>query len=261
MMNRATTQQSNPSLAVARTAAASGQRVIGYVSDDIPVELIVAAGALPVRLSGIPQPTPRADPYLESSFGPAARSLLEQWLQGELDFLDAIVFPRSNDTAQRLYYYVCELQRRGVHSGPRSLIFDVARIARDTSRQHTCDSVRKLAALLGASEDKLNAGATRLAARAALLTELTEMRLALRALPGSAVMRAWRSLESDWTSNSEAAVRDALAASTRVDNTTRVLIAGSTPPDERFHAAVERAGGNVVDEFFDAAPAQAALFM
>ena len=47
------------------------------------------------------------------------RSIAEQWLTGELDFLDAVVFPRSDDSAQRLYYYLCELQRRGARAAAR----------------------------------------------------------------------------------------------------------------------------------------------
>ena len=100
-------------LAAARTAARGGSRVIGYVGNDIPVALILAADALPVRLRGLAGPTPRADRFLESSFTPDTRSIAEQWLAGDLDFLDAVVFARSDDAGQRLYYYVCELQRRG----------------------------------------------------------------------------------------------------------------------------------------------------
>ena len=34
--------------AVARSVAAAGRRVVGYVGNDIPVALIIASGALPV---------------------------------------------------------------------------------------------------------------------------------------------------------------------------------------------------------------------
>ena len=37
-----------------------------------------------------------------------------QWLQGDLDHLEAVVFARGDDSGQRLYYYLCELQRRGL---------------------------------------------------------------------------------------------------------------------------------------------------
>jgi benzoyl-CoA reductase/2-hydroxyglutaryl-CoA dehydratase subunit BcrC/BadD/HgdB len=246
-------------LAAAREQNARGKRVIGYLGDDIPVELILAADALPLRLSAPPQETALADPYLESSFGPAARSFLQWWLTGELDFLEAIVFPRSNDTAQRLYYYVCELQRRGVRQGPQSLIYDLARANRDTSRQHTLAATEKLARELGASVDRLNAAVARLRQRTALLHTLTSLRVQEPALRGTDALQLWRSLQYDWTEEFERDVRDALTMLSPLAATTRVVVAGSTPPDERFHAAIERAGANVVDEFFDEAPAHAAL--
>ncbi|HVF17281.1 MAG TPA: 2-hydroxyacyl-CoA dehydratase family protein, partial [Steroidobacteraceae bacterium] len=40
--------------------------------------------------------------------------------------------------------------------------------------------------------------------------------------------------------------------------TKRFVTAGSTPPDERLHRAIELGGGNVVDEFFDGSIAQCA---
>jgi benzoyl-CoA reductase/2-hydroxyglutaryl-CoA dehydratase subunit BcrC/BadD/HgdB len=246
-------------LAAAREQNARGKRVIGYLSDDIPVELILASDALPLRLSAPPQETPLADPYLESSFGPAARSFLQWWLSGELDFLEAVVFPRSNDTAQRLYYYVCELQRRGVRHGPRSLIYDLARVNRDASRQHTLAATQKLGGELGVSLARLDAAVSRLQQRTALLNALTSLRVQEPALSGTDALRIWRSLQYDWTEEFERSVQGAMATLPRLASAPRVIVAGSTPPDERFHAAIEQAGANVVDEFFDEAPAHAAL--
>ena len=245
-------------LAAAQSESARGRRCVGYIGDDIPVELILAADTLPIRLRGIPQSTPQADRYLESSFGPASRSLLEQWLQGDLDFLDAIVFPRSNDTAQRLYYYICELQRRGVRKGPRSLIYDLARVDRDTSRAHTLAATRALAAQLGTQASQLDAALMRLRDRASLARELVGLRIADSAIAGSFAMRAWRSLQLNWTEAFEKQVRESIASAARATYSARLLLAGSTPPDERFHVAIERAGCNVVDEFFDEAPCHGA---
>src|SRR5262245_35237078 len=101
-------------------------RVVGYVGD-VPVELILAAKALPIRLRGLAgASTPLADRYLESAFSPEVRAIAELWLSGQLDDIQSVVFPRSNDSAQRLYYYLCELQRTGRCAGPRPLLFDVA---------------------------------------------------------------------------------------------------------------------------------------
>lgn len=252
-------ERSSSPFNAARAEHARGRRVVGYIGDDIPVELILAADALPLRLSGIPQATPLADRYLESSFGPSARSLLQTWLSGDLDFLDAIVFPRSNDTAQRLYYYVCELQRRAIHQGPRSLIYDLARVNRDTSREHTIAATRSLASQLESSAARLDAAVARITDRAALLRKLAHLRAADAALAGSDALRLWRVLQQDWTKAFEKDARDWIESSARIANQPRLLLAGSTPPDERFHSSVESAGANIVDEFFDEAPVHASI--
>jgi hypothetical protein len=123
-------------LQVARAEARDGSRVIGYVGNDVPVALIMASGALPLRLrGGTHAGTARADQYLESAYSPESRGVAEQWLSGELDFIEAVVFPRTDDSAQRLYYYLCELQRRGLCAGPRPLLYDVANLARPMSAE------------------------------------------------------------------------------------------------------------------------------
>lgn len=54
------------------------------------------------------------------------------------------MFSRAEDTSQRLYYYICELQRLGQIGGPKPRILDIAKIPRDTSLSHTLDKVRAL---------------------------------------------------------------------------------------------------------------------
>src|SRR6187549_4002425 len=119
---------------VARNAADAGERVVGYVGNDVPVALILAADALPVRLrakadAGIS----RIDQFVETSFATELRVIANQWLEGSLDHLDAVIFARGDDSGQRLYYYLCELQRRGLCRGPRPLLYDVASLPREAS--------------------------------------------------------------------------------------------------------------------------------
>ena len=99
----------------------------------IPVELIVALRAMPLQIPVFDiEDTTLADRYLEESFEPATCAVAERYLRGELNFLDSIIFPRSNDSAQRLYYYLCELRR--THFGRRPPSFDI-RSGQNTARQ------------------------------------------------------------------------------------------------------------------------------
>jgi benzoyl-CoA reductase/2-hydroxyglutaryl-CoA dehydratase subunit BcrC/BadD/HgdB len=95
-----------------RLAAARSAWTIGYVGADTPVELITAAGALPVRLFGDPgASTEDGDRYLGRGVDPAARSVLSRILTGVWDGLDALVVSRDSEASLRVFYALRELRR------------------------------------------------------------------------------------------------------------------------------------------------------
>ncbi|MXO70817.1 2-hydroxyacyl-CoA dehydratase [Alteraurantiacibacter buctensis] len=132
--------------------------MIALAGPNLPHELLAAAGKHGGAIAlGLDQPTPRAQQWLESKFAPHAFALVESWAAGAYDHLDAVLFSRADDTSQRLYYYLCELQRRGLLAGPRPLIFDVGKIPRTSSRDLTVAAVRRLAGELGVGDAALEA--------------------------------------------------------------------------------------------------------
>ena len=186
-------------LRAARDAAASGQLVIGYMTRDVPVELIFASQACPVRLRGlIEAETSAADCYLETAFTPEARSVCEQWLCGDLDFIDAVIFPRSHDAAQRLYYYLCELQRCGHAHGPTPLMFDVSTIARSTSFDHTLAATKQLARVLQIEAAAIHTSVARYQKRRTILDQLSAARIASPSLRGSDAFSILCAADLDW---------------------------------------------------------------
>jgi len=202
----------NP-LAAGRTYSKAGGTVIGYAGFEIPVELIIAAGAMPVQLSGLmPADSKLADKYLEDSFEPFVRVLAEQYLQGNLDFLKHIILPRSNDSAQRLYYYLCELRRSKGVCGPEPLIYDLAKIPRETSRLYSEQSTRRLASEIGTIEADLPKAISRRNQRRWLFDALNRARIRQRNMQGSFIDRVYRASDlcdadifdtelSDWMEN------------------------------------------------------------
>lgn len=131
-------------------------KTIASIGGDMPIDLLAATGRYAGSVGwNIDRPTPRADQWLESKFAPWTRSILEDWADGVFDHLEAVVFTRGNDTAQRLYYYVCELRTRGLIAGPEPLIFDIARAARSSSEARTIASVYGLAKRLDVSDAAL----------------------------------------------------------------------------------------------------------
>ena len=236
-------------LHVARAAARAGTRVVGYLGNDVPVAVIAAAGALPLRLRGLASvSTARADQFLESAFTPESRAIAESWLNGEFDFIDVVVFPRTDDSAQRLYYYLSELQRRRLCGGPRPLLYDVANIARATSVEHTRDSTRRLALELGTADAQLADAARRVEHRVALSAEIAARCAADAPLLGSIAWRLQRASAYDWQESFDVATRQWLEGAPRLAGPRRIVLAGDPPPDVALHQAIEDAGASVVLE-------------
>lgn len=212
---------------------------IGYVGFDLPEDLLASPGLtachLPWRI-GIP--TPRADQWLESSFAPWSRLILEDWADGRFDCFDAVVFTRGDDSAQRLYYYVSELQRTGELGGPRALIYDIATIRSASSEARCVEALRTLAAELGIGADALSEGV----ARANRRRQWMSAAQAGRGGGGARYERIARAslfapLEDQPLPLNEAAAPQG-----------RVLLAGSPPSGDWLHRAVDEAGWSVVAE-------------
>jgi hypothetical protein len=240
-------------LGAARAHAQSGGRVIGYVGADIPVELIIAGNAFPLRLPSFEQRSvAAADCYLESGFMPDVRSICEQFLQGAFEFLHSIILPRSNDSAQRLYYYLSELRSRGLAHGPEPLIFDLAKIPRDASRAHSRASTESLASQIGARPEALPRAIAQRNRRRELIAAAAAARLnGTSSCRGSVMDRIFRAADFCDAEVFDAEFEAWLQKAGVPNDQPRVLLAGSAPPDERLHVAVEAAGGNVVAELGD----------
>lgn len=133
--------------------------MIAYVGPDLPQDLLTATGACcgPVKWN-VDRSMPAADHWLESKFPLWTRSILQDWADGALDGLDAVIFSRADDAAQRLYYYVCELRQRAAIKGPEPVIFDTAMIQRASSVAHMRGAIERLAMRLGVDDDALERG-------------------------------------------------------------------------------------------------------
>jgi benzoyl-CoA reductase/2-hydroxyglutaryl-CoA dehydratase subunit BcrC/BadD/HgdB len=246
----------------ARAYQQAGGRVIGYVGAEIPVELIIAANAMPLQVPVFGTTDFKsANQYFEDSFAPSVKAIAEQYLQGGLDFLDAIILPRSNDSAQRLYYYLCELRRSDMVGGPTPLIYDLAKIPRDSSLTHSEQATRKLAHTLGTEETALPKAIALRNRRRELLAAANFARIRQKNVQGSFIDRVFRAADLCDAIPFDTALSDWLERNQRENSIPgpRLLLAGNAPPDERLHRAVETAGGNVVAEFGDFASCSAQL--
>jgi len=132
--------------------------MIAIAGPNLPHELLAATGRASGPLPYDPdRATPRACQWLESKFAPWAGPVLETWAEGGYDGLDQVLFSRADDTSQRLYYYICELQRRGAAAGPEPLICDIAKIPRSASLLRTRETLTRLCERLEVSSACLEA--------------------------------------------------------------------------------------------------------
>lgn len=213
---------------------------VAYVGADFPLDIVLATERafchLPWR-SG--RATPVADQWLESAFPGWARSMLEDWAGGVFDCFASVVFSRGDDASQRLYYYICELQRQHRLAGPRALILDAATIPRDSSVRHNLRALTTLLDELQIDTRDLLQGVTAANARRQWYRQLASR----HGLPGELRERMARAtlFRDLYPDCAEASLPDG--------NTGRgVLLVGSAPPDERLHAAVTAAGWNLRGE-------------
>ena len=91
----------------------SGKKTVLTLGCDVPDEVIIAAGMLPLRVSGDwENGQPEADKYLEHSFGPVWRAMWEKIVNGKSAWLyDYIAISKSSDMLIRMFYYLREIKR------------------------------------------------------------------------------------------------------------------------------------------------------
>ncbi len=91
---------------------AGGGRVAGYIGVDVPEELLLAAGFLPLRVTGRPGgDTTLADQYLGATFNGLARTMFNRLLDGTYAFLNRLIIPSTPEAVLRLFYYLREIRR------------------------------------------------------------------------------------------------------------------------------------------------------
>jgi len=216
----------------------------GYVGLHIPADLLGVPGRVSCHLPWRKQvSTPTAAQWLEPGFPGWAFSMVEDWAQGRFNCFEQVVFSRGEDAVHRLYYYICELQRRGQVGGPKPLVFDIAKIPRESSRRHTAAALRKLMQDLAVSQEQLVSGIQRTNSLREAFSGLQRR----RAGPGRLYEKLVRAslfdevggLLESWPSQE---AKDAIGT---------VMLAGSAPPDDTLHTAVESAGWTVVEEVYD----------
>jgi len=86
----------------ARELKAAGNKVIGYLTALGPVEILTAAGVVPVRLKGnVSEAITKGDAFMETIVCPFVRNVFDAAVKGKYDFLDGMVLPHQCDSIDR----------------------------------------------------------------------------------------------------------------------------------------------------------------
>jgi benzoyl-CoA reductase/2-hydroxyglutaryl-CoA dehydratase subunit BcrC/BadD/HgdB len=238
---------------------AQGGPVVGYIGCDTPVELISAAGALPVRLAGrAGRDTAPARTYLDGSVDPQAVNILAAILtpQDHDPVPDLIVITHDCDASLQLFYTLRELRRIGAETFPPVHFVDLLHLPGEPTRRHNLGRIRRFADQLAAwrgraidAAELAEAVADHDAARAAR-TELRRRRAG--ALSGSEALR-WYAAGTAMPARQYA---DTLTAALADDTTTRpegrpLFVSGSNHDTADVYDALEDDGWLVVGEDHD----------
>ncbi len=86
----------------ARELKAAGRKVIGYLSALGPVEILTAAGVVPLRLKGnVSEAITKGDAYMETIVCPFVRNVFDLAVKGQYGYLDGMVLPHQCDSIDR----------------------------------------------------------------------------------------------------------------------------------------------------------------
>jgi benzoyl-CoA reductase/2-hydroxyglutaryl-CoA dehydratase subunit BcrC/BadD/HgdB len=241
---------------------AQGGQVVGCLGSDVPEELLIAAGLLPVRVCGDPEAgLQAADLYMERAFDPRVRSRFLRIIDGSYSYLDHLVVSNSSDALVRAFYYLRALRMADPSLPvPDLYFFDLLHTRSRTSRQYNRGRAHDLKGVIEqwcereiADEDLVKA-IDICEENRRLLRELSDLRA-----PGPPRVSGVQALEVIGASMSmprhehnrlvaaflqEAALNDPLPG-------VRLFVTGSAQDHVQFYELVESCGAVVVGEDHD----------
>lgn len=237
----------------------TGKKIIGYTCSYAPEEVVLAAGAHPMRLFGTKQHISLADSHLQSYCCSVVRGILEEGLSRRVDVLDGMVFPHTCDSMQRL----SDIWRMNIPFGFHLDAILPVKLDTESSRDYMINVLEKFRADLA---HKLNVTISDEALQKAIATtnairrsigEIYDVRNQHpELLPGDdlyAIVRASMIMDRDRLAiilaetAAELKERAAQAPSTKVK---RILLAGGMCNQPDIYGMIEEAGGGLVwDDF------------
>jgi benzoyl-CoA reductase subunit C len=130
----------------------TGQKIVGYLGAGVPVELILAAGLIPVRVGAFEPSTRAVDSYLEIGDSEIVAVLADALQSGGYDFLDYLIIGNSPTFNVTLFHFLREM-RRGNPAMTRPILYfhEIHHGDSAAIRDYNVESCRRLAQRLGSA--------------------------------------------------------------------------------------------------------------
>jgi hypothetical protein len=233
-----------------------GSGVVGYVGDDVPREVIAAAGLHPLRLRGSVPITERAEAILGPGVDAPARAILAGLLDGR-PRLDYLLLSHDSDASVRLFTALRVLA--GTDPLPELWFLDVLHLPTETTASYNRDRLEELLDVLGGwsgrpvSEERLAAAAVDAAETRRLLAAVDGLRTGspprLRGSDAFAIAGAVGVLAAD---DANRLLEELLADPPGPPplSSRRVFVAGSAPMGTDLFRNLEAHGLHVAGEHF-----------
>ena len=243
--------------ALARVA--DGVPVVGVVGADVPVELVEAAGAVPVRLAGRPgAPSAEAVELLGAAVDAATLAVLTRVLAGGTRGMAGLVVSRDCQGSLALFYALRELRRLDPWRGlPPVHLLDLLHLPRASTTAYDVTEVERLAAALagwtGRAPDDLGGSLDQARAVRERLLELQRRRRGPQpTVPGTLALHVHGVVAAVPAAEAVDLLDGLLAAPLpALGRRPRVFVTGSPQDDDGNYAALEAAGWHVVGEDHD----------
>lgn len=235
-----------------------GRGIIGYISKNVPIELILAAGLLPIQLTGSPdESTLVGDVYMDDVFDGDVRSLFNRILEGHFNFCDLIIIPRTSEGLLQLYYLLLEVQKwEPKRRFPDVYLFDLLQTPYWTTGRYVrgrVDALRqRLEGLSGKQIDDVCLGEAVTAVNRTrdLQRDINALRRETPSrLSGSDALRIFGASGFVSTAEYHELLAEIIASPPApLADGVRVMIKGSSHDNTRFYELVERCGAIVVSD-------------
>jgi len=236
-----------------------GGRVVGCLGEEVPEELLIAAGCLPVRIVGADETgTPLADQYLERGFDPYVRARFEPIVNGTYRYVDHLIISNSSDALIRVYYYLRAIRSMEPEKPVPDLTFydmlhTPSRMSALYNRDRTRELKKRIESWIGReiTRDDLAQAIEVCNEYRRLLSRVSELRTAREPkLTGTQALRIFRASQVMPRAECGALLRRLLAEAEQGPprHGIRLFVAGSAQDQTDLYELAEECGAVVVGE-------------